>query len=65
MMCGYLGQMILQSVWALHTQARFGWSLREVGVSLMIVGLATAVVQGVLVRVVTPQLANGKALLFD
>src|ERR1700729_2549965 len=45
MMCSFLAQWILQSTWALHTMSRFGWSLGMVGVSLMVVGAATAVVQ--------------------
>ena len=63
MMCAFISQWMLQSVWALHTQARFGWSLRDVGLSLMAVGLATAVVQGGLVRVAVPRLGERRALL--
>ena len=64
MFCGFLAQWILQSVWALHTQARFAWSMREVGLSLMVVGVATALVQGVLVRVVVPRVGERRALVF-
>ena len=63
LMCSFMAQWILQSVWALHTMSRFGWSLRMVGVSLMVVGLATAVVQGVLVRAVVPRLGERRALV--
>lgn len=63
MLCGFLAQMILQSVWALQTQARFGWGLRDVGVSLMAVGLATALVQGVLVRAAVGRLGERRALV--
>jgi DHA1 family tetracycline resistance protein-like MFS transporter len=63
LLCGFLGQMILQSVWALHNQARFDWSLRQVGLSLMVVGVATALVQGVVVRAVTPRLGERRVLL--
>ena len=62
-MCGFMAQWILQSVWALHMQSRFGWSLRMVGVSLMVVGLATALVQGLLVRVAVPKLGERRALV--
>jgi DHA1 family tetracycline resistance protein-like MFS transporter len=62
MMCTFLAQWILQSVWALHTQARFGWSLRMVGVSLMLVGFSTAIVQGFLVRAAVPKLGEERAL---
>ncbi len=61
--CSFIGQWILQSVWALHTQSRFGWSLRMVGVSLMVVGLGTAVVQGGLVRIAIPRLGERRALV--
>ncbi|MGH7297848.1 MAG: TCR/Tet family MFS transporter [Polyangiaceae bacterium] len=63
MMCGYLAQWILQSVWTLDTQARFGWTLRMVGVSLMVVGLSTAIVQGLLVRAAVQRLGERRALL--
>jgi DHA1 family tetracycline resistance protein-like MFS transporter len=63
MTCAFLSQMILQGVWALYSQARFGWSLRSVGVSLMVVGLGTALVQGVLVRAITPRLGERRTLV--
>jgi DHA1 family tetracycline resistance protein-like MFS transporter len=63
MICGFLGQMMLQSIWALYNQARYGWSLRQVGISLMVVGLATAIVQGGVIRAVMPRLGERRALL--
>src|SRR4029077_5340617 len=63
MFCGFMAQMILQSVWALHNQSRFGWTLRQVGLSLMVAGVATALVQGVLVRAVTPRFGERNVLL--
>jgi DHA1 family tetracycline resistance protein-like MFS transporter len=59
----FLSQLILQSVWALSNQERFGWSLKQVGLSLMAVGLGTAVVQGLLVRMLMPWLRERRALL--
>jgi DHA1 family tetracycline resistance protein-like MFS transporter len=59
----YLAQMVLQSVWALSSQARFGWTPQSVGLSLMAVGLSTAVVQGALVRTVIARLGERRALL--
>jgi DHA1 family tetracycline resistance protein-like MFS transporter len=59
----YLAQMILQSVWALSGQARFGWTPQSVGLSLMAVGLSTAIVQGALVRMVIARLGERRALL--
>jgi DHA1 family tetracycline resistance protein-like MFS transporter len=63
MALSYLAQWILQSVWALHTQALFGWTLRQVGLSLMVVGLTTALVQGLLVRAAIPRLGERRALV--
>ncbi len=63
MACTFLAQFILQSVWALLTQARYGWSIREVAISLTVVGFFTAVVQAALVRPVVARLGERKALL--
>jgi DHA1 family tetracycline resistance protein-like MFS transporter len=41
-----LAQIILHSVWVLYTTFRFGWGPRESGLSLFIVGVAAALVQG-------------------
>jgi DHA1 family tetracycline resistance protein-like MFS transporter len=62
-MCSFLAQWILQSVWTLYTQSRYQWTPREVGLSLMVVGVATAIVQGGLVRVAVPRLGERRALV--
>jgi len=41
-----LAQFILHSLWVLYTGFRFGWGPREAGLSLFVVGLAVALVQG-------------------
>ena len=61
--CGYLAQWILQSTWALHTQARFGWRPIDIGISLAVVGVSSAVVQAGLVRVIVPRLGERRSLL--
>lgn len=61
--CGYMAQMMLQSVWTLSNQARYGWSNTDVGVSLGIVGVATALVQGGLIRVVMPRFGERRVLV--
>jgi DHA1 family tetracycline resistance protein-like MFS transporter len=61
--CAFLAQMILQSCWALCNQARYGWTFKQVGISLMVVGLGMAVVQGLLVRAIMPRLRERRALL--
>jgi DHA1 family tetracycline resistance protein-like MFS transporter len=61
-MCSFMAQWILQSVWALYTQARYGWALHDVGLSLMVVGVATAIVQGLVVRAIVPRIGEQRAL---
>jgi len=41
-----LAQIVLHSVWVLYTTFRFGWGPRESGMSLFVVGVAAALVQG-------------------
>jgi MFS transporter, DHA1 family, tetracycline resistance protein len=63
MLCSAIAPMIMQSVWALHVQSRFGWSLRAVGVSFMAMGVATVLAQGLLIRVVMPRLGERRMLI--
>jgi DHA1 family tetracycline resistance protein-like MFS transporter len=63
LMCSFMAQWILQSTWALYTQSRFGWTLGYVGVSLMVSGFCTALVQGLLVRSVIPRIGEKRALV--
>lgn len=62
LMCAFLAQWTLNGVWALYTQSRFGWSLKMVGISLMLVGIGNAFVQGFLVRKVVPRVGEQRAL---
>jgi DHA1 family tetracycline resistance protein-like MFS transporter len=41
-----LAQFILHTTWVLYTTFRFGWGPRETGLSLFVVGLTAALVQG-------------------
>lgn len=43
-----LAQFILHSTWVLYTGFRFGWGPGENGIALFVVGLASAIVQGIL-----------------
>jgi DHA1 family tetracycline resistance protein-like MFS transporter len=43
-----LAQWILQTTWVLYTSFRFGWTPRDNGAALFVVGLSSAIVQGVL-----------------
>ncbi len=59
----FLAQFVLQSTWALYSQARYGWTFKQVGFSFMAVGLSMALVQGLLVRAIMPVLGERRALL--
>lgn len=61
--CGYLAQAILQCTWALHTEARFGWTPFDIGMSLVVVGISSAIVQGGLVRKVVPRIGERRAVM--
>ncbi len=44
-------QMLFPVIWAFFGEIRFGWHARDVGLSLGLVGLSSALVQGGLIRV--------------
>jgi DHA1 family tetracycline resistance protein-like MFS transporter len=58
-----LGQNALHSIWVLYTGYRYNWGTFEVGISLTVVGLASAIVQGGLIRKIIPILGERKGLL--
>jgi DHA1 family tetracycline resistance protein-like MFS transporter len=57
------GTMMLQSTWVLYTGYRYGWTPRDVGVSLMVVGLSAIVVQGKLVGIILPRIGEKRGLI--
>ncbi|HHO49489.1 MAG TPA: MFS transporter [Deltaproteobacteria bacterium] len=57
-----LGQRGLESVWVLHAGLRYGWGELENGLSLTVVGLSAAIVQGGLVRRIVPRLGEPRAV---
>lgn len=56
-----LGGLI--SVWVLYTNYRYGWDAAEVGISLAVVGVTSAVVQGALVGPVVARLGEARTAL--
>ncbi len=58
-----LAQRGLESVWVLHASYRYGWGELENGLTLALVGVGAAVVQGGVVRRVVPWLGEPRALL--
>ncbi len=59
-----LAFQILQSVWVLYCTYRFHWNIQQTGISLMLVGLTSAIVQGGLVRPIVGWLGERRAVLF-
>ncbi len=52
----------VQSNWSFYTAEKFGWKHAEIGFSLTIVGVAFAVVQGGLIRVIIPRLGQSRSV---
>lgn len=59
----HLGHTSLPAVWAYFGIERYGWSMLEIGISLGVVGLASAFVQGFLSRKAIPALGAKRAAL--
>jgi MFS transporter, DHA1 family, tetracycline resistance protein len=55
---------VYPSVWAFYTQARFGWDPAMVGVSLAGFGIAMALVQGGLIRVILRMFGDRGTVLY-
>ncbi len=59
----YMAHQVLPSVYVLYVAYRYGWGDRTVGLTLAGVGLATAIVQGGLVRPVVARLGERRSLM--
>lgn len=58
----YLASHAVQSNWSFFTIEKFGWSEKMIGISLAVVGLLVAAVQGGLIRFINPILGNEKSV---
>ncbi|MBA4851021.1 TCR/Tet family MFS transporter [Emticicia sp. BO119] len=58
----YVSSFSTQGTWTYYTKEKFGWSEREVGLSLTFVGVMIALVQGFLTRILIPKLGTRKAI---
>jgi MFS transporter, DHA1 family, tetracycline resistance protein len=59
----YMAHEVLPSVYVLYVAYRYGWGDRTVGLTLAGVGLATAIVQGGLVRPVVARLGERRSMI--
>jgi DHA1 family tetracycline resistance protein-like MFS transporter len=53
----------LPSTWVLYTSFRYGWTSRQVGISLAVVGLMAGIVQAGLTRIVVGRLGEARTAL--
>jgi MFS transporter, DHA1 family, tetracycline resistance protein len=58
----YLSAHAVQSTWPYFTKETVQWSTWEVSVSLTVVGLTVALVQGVLIRFIIPKLGQARSV---
>lgn len=58
----YIAAYAVQSTWTYFTMERFNWTSATVGLSLGLVGLMTAIVQGGLIRAVIPALGHKRSV---
>ena len=58
----YISAHAVQSTWTFYNIEKFQWSNSMMGVSLTVVGLLVALVQGVLIRYTNPKLGNEKSI---
>jgi DHA1 family tetracycline resistance protein-like MFS transporter len=59
----YLAQISLPSMWALYTEYRYAWSRRDVGLSLTLVGVCSAIVSGALVGPFVKRFGERRSLI--
>ena len=60
----YIASHAVQGTWSYFSMEKFGWSESMVGYSLGMVGVMSALVQGLLIRKIIPWLGSFKALVF-
>jgi DHA1 family tetracycline resistance protein-like MFS transporter len=58
-----LGHQVFPSTWVLYTTFRYQWNELQVGLSLAMVGLMAAIVQGGLTRRIVPALGERKSVI--
>ena len=61
-LCIYMAAHAVQSTWTYFTMLKFNWDEAMVGYSLAFVGLMVAVVQGGLIRIITPKIGQKRSV---
>jgi DHA1 family tetracycline resistance protein-like MFS transporter len=57
----FLGHAAFPAIWTYYSTHRFNWSSGDIGLSLMFVGLTSAIVQGGLTRIIVPKIGERNA----
>lgn len=60
----YIAGNAVQSTWNYYTMYKFKWDEQLVGYSLAFIGVAVALVQGGLIRIIIPKIGQKKAVLY-
>jgi MFS transporter, DHA1 family, tetracycline resistance protein len=58
----YIASHAVQSHWSYYTIEKFQWDERNIGISLGVVGIASALVQGWLIRLIIPKLKQERSV---
>lgn len=58
----YVAAHAVQSTWSFYTIAKFKWETWEIGVSLAVVGVLVAIVQGWLIRFIIPKIGQARSV---
>jgi len=59
----HIAHQVFPSTWVLYTSYRFDWTPKQVGLSLALVGVMAAVVQGGLARKIIPKLGERRSII--
>jgi len=59
----YLAAQAVMTNWQFYSMLKFNWDEKKIGISITVVGLLVAFVQGFLVRIVNPKIGNQNAVL--
>lgn len=60
----YIAAHAVMSTWSYYGMYRFNWTERMIGLSLGMVGLMVALVQGLLIKFINPKLGNERSIYF-
>ncbi|MBS1951488.1 MAG: putative MFS-type transporter [Cytophagales bacterium] len=58
----YISAHAVQSNWSYYTIEKFGWKPKDIGISLGVIGLVFAIVQGGLIRFIIPKLGQQRSV---